>query len=248
MRCVHALVLALLVACEGAPPPPPTVESLEAVLAGNPSQLERMQAEEKLAVLLAERARASRALADIDAYLARFPKGEAAKELRVARTDLAYIQAEAGNTRASWEAFLAENPDADASSRKRAQGYLDVAVYGGIKVGAVAVEPWNLADDPKGPKNGWKFTAEVRNDGPQAIAYLPVSVQLLGKDGASLAAQPGVVVGKAGPGGLPIEEVYQAPLAPGKARTFVHTTGEIPEGWTQQVRVVPTAMRAVAGE
>jgi hypothetical protein len=246
MRRVHVLALLVLVACAGAPPPPETVEGLEAVLAGNPSQLERMQAEERLAVLLAERARTSHALADIDAYLARFPKGEAVKELRAARTDLAYIRAEAENTRASWEAFLAENPDADAASRKRAQGYLDVATYGGITIGTVTVEPWNLADDPKGPKNGWKFTVEVRNGGDRAIEYLPVSVQLLGKDGASRAVQPGVVVGKAGPGGLPIEEVYQAPLAPGKARTYVHTTGEIPEGWTQQVRVVATAMRAVA--
>lgn len=245
MPRVPALVLAFLVACAGAPPPPETIEGLEAVLAGSPSQLERMQAEERLGVLLSERARTTRALADIDAYLARFPKGEAAKELRTARTDLAYIQAEAENTRASWERFLSENPDADAGSRKRAQGYLDVATYGGIKVGAVSVEPWNLADDPKGPRNGWKFSVELRNEGAEAIEYLPVSVQLLGKDGTSLAAQPGIVVGKAGPGGTPIEEIYQAPLAPGKARTFVHTTGDIPEGWAQQVRVVPTAMRVV---
>ena len=243
MRAVLSLVLVALVACADLPPPS-TIESLSAALDAGASGSERVQLELELQTMLLDRAKASQSLADIDAFLARFPKASAAKDLRTSRVDVAFAAADAQGTAAGWQAFLEENKEADANLRRRAKGFADVLGYGGVQVGAVQVEPWNLADDPKGPKNCWKISTTVTNAGDKSLSYLAVSMFQVDAAGQKLGSAPAIVVGQAAPRGLPIEEMYKKPLAPGKSREVSTTIEAAPEGWDKaSAKVVATAVR-----
>ncbi len=243
MRHVLPFALLALVACAD-PPPPSTIESLSAALDAGASGSERVQIEIELQKMLLDRARESHSLADIDAYLTRFPKGANAEELRKSRVDVAFVAAEEAGTAAGWQAFLEENKEADANLRRRAKGFADVLAYGGVQVGEVKVEPWNLADDPKGPKNCWKISTTVTNGGDKTLSYLTVSMFQVDASGKKLGSAPAVVVGQAAPGGLPIEEIYKKPLAPGKSREVSTTIEAAPEGWDKtSAKVVATAVR-----
>ena len=243
MRAVLSLFLVTLVACAD-PPPPSTIESLSAALDAGASGSQRVQLEIELQKMLLDRANQTNTLADIDAYLTRFPKGAAGEDLRKRRVDAAFAAAEAQGTAAGWQAFLDENKEADANFRRRAKGFADVLAYGGVQVGEVKVEPWNLADDPKGPKNCWKISTTVTNAGDKSLGYLTVSMFQVDASGKKLGSAPAVVVGQAAPGGLPIEEIYKKPLAPGKSREVSTTIEAAPEGWDKvSAKVVATAVR-----
>ncbi len=220
-----------------------TIEAWEAFLAAEPSETQRMKAETKLEELMAERATTSKTVADFDTFLKRFPKSRKVKEMKAARADAAFAAAEADGTADAWKKFVDENPDADGSMQKRARGYVSVAEYGKLTLSEPVVAQVNLANDPKGPLDGWGFTVEVKNEGDKAVEYLNLELVFLDAAGKKLAAKSYPVVAQTGPGGMPIEEIYTKPLEPGQARTWNYTTGEAPEGWDKKVRVVASSVR-----
>ncbi len=221
-----------------------TIEAWEAFLAADPAGSDRLKAEARLEQLLVDKALSSTKLEDYDAVMKRFPKTRQMKKLEEGRAAAHFQIAEAENTTEAWKKFVDENPNAEASMKKKATNRVQVAGYQDkLVLGEVKVAEVNLAEDPKGPKDGWGFTVEVQNAGDKTLDYLNMEVQLLGADGGKLAAMSYPLAGQSGPGGLPLPEEYTKPLKPGDKRVWSYSTGDIPEGWSKQVRVVPVALR-----
>lgn len=247
----HALLLVLLAGCAdpfGDAKKADTIEAWEQFLASKPGGTDKMMAEKRLEELLVKRAEDSKKLEDYDAVLKRFPKSKKKKDMQAGRANAAFAAAEAAATVEGWEAFLKQNEFADGALKKRAGAMLEVARYASsLAMTPPLVEAVNLAEDPKGPKDGWGVSTEVTNNSDKTFDFLTMEVQFLDAEGKKLKAVSYPLVAQSGPGGMPIEEAYQAPLAPGDKRTWRYTTGEVPEGWNQSVNVVPVAIR-VAGD
>lgn len=221
-----------------------TIEAWEAYLATEPSGSDRITAETRLEQLQVERAMTSTNLGDYDAVIKRFPKTRQMAKLQAARAMAHYGAAEAENTPEGWKAFVDQNPTADAAMRKKASARVQVAAYQDkLLIGDIKIEEVNLAEDPKGPKDGWGFSAEVTNAGDKTLDYLTLEVQLLDANGAKLVAKSYPLVGTSGPGGMSLPEEYTRPLKPGDKRVWVYTMGDIPETWSKQARIVPTSLR-----
>jgi len=216
-----------------------TVEAYETFLATNPGGADQLMAETRLETLLVEKATESKLVADYDKVLTRFPRTKKLEEVQKGRAAAAYAVAEADGSVEAWKKFMDEDPFADSALKKRATTMIDVAKYTPtIAFGDVAVAEVNLANDPAGPKDGWGFTADVTNNGAEALEYANVELQFLGADGKKLGKSPSYpIAAPTGPGGMPIEEALIKPLAPAEKRTWTYTTGEVPEGWAEGKKV-----------
>ncbi|MDP2308703.1 MAG: DUF3426 domain-containing protein [Pseudomonadota bacterium] len=221
-----------------------TIEAWESYLGTDPSGSDRITAETRLEQMLVERALKSSKLDDYDAVLKRFPKSRQTAKVQAGRAVAHFVAAEATNTPEAWKAFIDQNPAAEATMRKKASARVQVAGYQDkLVIGEVTIEEVNLAEDPKGPKDGWGFSAEVTNTGDKTLDFLTLEVQLLDASGTKLAAKSYPLAGTTGPGGMSLPEEYTKPLKPGDKRVWVYTMGDVPEGWSKQVRVVPTSLR-----
>lgn len=225
-----------------------TIEAWESFLASGPGGSDKLKAEARIEQLLVDKALTSSKLEDYDGVLKRFPNTRQAKKVQEGRAAAHFKIAETEDTPEQWQKFLDENATADATMRKKATNRVAVAGYKDkLVIGDVKVEEVNLAEDPKGPKDGWGFTVEVQNAGDKTIDYLNLEVQLLGADGGKLVAKSYPLAGQTGPGGLPLPEEYTKPMAPNDKRVWSYSTGEVPEGWSKQARVVPVAIRFSGG-
>ncbi|MFZ5480770.1 MAG: hypothetical protein ACOZNI_28680 [Myxococcota bacterium] len=252
---MHTLLLALFLAgCAdpyGDAKTADTIEAWESFLQnGNPSASQRLSAEQRLEELLVARAEGSKKIEDYDAVLKKYPKSKNAKKMKEGRAAAAFAAAEAENTADGWKRFLDENDFADGALKKKARERVAVAEYGDkLAIGTVAVEQVNLAEDPKGPKDGWGFSAEIANNGDKTIEYLNMELQMLDASGAKLGAATQPAVG-ANKGGMPTAEEQLKPLAPGEKRKWSYSTGEVPEGWAEgkAVKLAPAAIRFGGGD
>jgi len=242
---MRSLLLALLVSC--ADPyedtkKVDTIEAWEAYIATGPSGSRLLGAQDRLEELMIEKARASKALADYDAVLKKFPSSKQKKALRDERTEIHQAKAEAENTKEAWDTFVKENPWVDGTVVKSAQNRLAVAEYmPNLAFGDVKVEPVNLAGLADGPKDGWGIGTTVTNNGTKTITVLNLVAQLTDASGAILrnTGWEPLVGAKYSTGQYTPEEVA-APLKPGESRAWTTTTGEVPDGWAQTAKVVPT--------
>jgi len=222
-----------------------TIDGWEQYLATKPDGSNKMIAEKTLAQLMADRARQTKLLADYDAVIKRFPNHKDMKALQEERTVIAYTIADQANTADAWKKFLDENPDATKLQKDRARGMVGVAEYGKIQMGQVTQEQVNLAEDPKGPKDGWGFKVPFTNAGDKDIEYLNIEIRYLDAAGKQLSSEKWPLVAQQGPGGVPVTEETTKPLKAGESRTWEFTTGNTPEAWSKQVQVVPIAVRFV---
>ena len=225
-----------------------TIEAWEAYLQTKPSLSQQLAAEQQLQNLLLEKARKTKAVADYNAVIDRFPKVPERAKLIQERSEAAYAAAEKEGTPEAWKQFMKDYPTADSILIKKATNMVDVTTNKDkLKVGEPRVEQVNLAENPNGPKDGWGFFVTVTNVGTEPIGYLNMEVRLLDEAGAKLKAWQYPLVSKTGPGNMPIEDEYTKPLLPGASREWQYTTGEVPEAWSKKVQVVPVAVKVGSG-
>ena len=225
-----------------------TIEAWDAYLATAPTGSNESMAKKRLEQLLVSRADESHAIGDYDAVLTKFPKSTKKKKMQEGRANAAFAAAEAEGSLEGWTKFLAENDFADSALKKRATAMVDIAAFAAkLTIAAPTVAEVNLANDPKGAKDGWGFTAAVTNNGEVALEYANLELQYLGADGKKLKAVSYPIASQTGPGGMPIEEALMPPLAPAETRTWSYTTGEVPDGWVEGkgVKLVLVGARAV---
>lgn len=216
-----------------------TVEAYEQYLAENPTGRFHLQASSRLESLYLEKARAEKSLEAYDAYLARFPEGALYEKAITEREQFLFDWARHNDTLEAWEKFLAEYPRADKSRRGKAKNM--VAVHGYLEHLAFTetkAEEVNLAEDPKGPKDGWGFFVDVTNNGPETINALWLTIEYLDAEGRALDTRDWPVVAPQFP--VPMQEEYMVPMKPGETRTWFWSTGSLPETWSKQVKVFPS--------
>ena len=107
------------------------------------------------------------------------------------------------------------------------------------------MEQVNLAEDPNGPLNGYGFYVDVTNKGDAAIAMLKLEIQYLNEAGQKVGSGSWPVVATRLPGGLPMADGFDKPIAPGETRQWEWTDGEFPDSWAKKSKVVATAIQFV---
>lgn len=218
-----------------------TIEAYEQYLADHAEGRFAIQAKARLEQLYLEKARAEKSLEAYDAYLARFPEGALHDKALTEREEFLFEWARATDTLAAWEKFLEEYPRAHKDRRNKARNMVGVHGYRQhLHIGEVTIEQVNLAEDPEGPKDGWGFRADVTNNGPSVIASLWLTIDYLDAEGRALDSREWPVVAPRFP--VPMEEEHLLPMKPGETRQWFWSTGNLPETWSQQVRLYPSRL------
>lgn len=239
------VALALLVACSAGPDfaevqAADTIEAYEGFLAADPETFYKPQIDVRLEELYFEKAKKEASIASWDVYFGKFPEGKHAKEAKVAKEDLAFSAAAAENTLESWKKFVAEWPAGSPTHLTRANGGIFVAEYGKLSIGEPTVLQVNLAEDPKGPLNGWGVRAPITNGGDKTFTYVGVQLALLADDGSVLQTKDYALVSPTW--GMPATEEQTRPMAPGDTRTWAWDMAldGAPADWHQKVKLVVT--------
>jgi hypothetical protein len=209
----------------------------------NPSSPDYYKAENRLAELSFELARSEGTPEALDAFLEEFSAPQFApirKQAGEIREDVIYAWADAVGTKQAWESFLEEFPKTPRKRKLEARRRIKASEYSDrIALGAVSQERVNLAEDPEGPLNGWGWWVEVTNNTDKAWYKLDLGLYFLDDDGRVLDRRDWPVVARFLPGYLPFETGFDKPMEPGETRTWEYTDGDVPEGWSRKVKVVP---------
>jgi hypothetical protein len=221
-----------------------TIEAFEGWLAENPDPSSQTRlALQRLDELYLERARTQRDVAAFDKWLARFPKDTDAAKVAEEREAMLFAIAEEAGTEAGWKAFLDAAPQANVKRKAAAAEGAAAAQYAGkLAISPVEIKPVNLARDPAGEMNGTGFFAEVTNQGDQTLAVLWFNLLLLDGEGKVAQRADAPVAATADRGR--IRKELLAPLKPGETRTFYWGTDQLPAGFAQQARLVPSRLVA----
>lgn len=156
------------------------------------------------------------------------------------RENVLWTWADQNSSKESFERFLKDYPKAgkkrkaDAKRRVHMLENLDK-----VSIGAVRQERVNLAENPEGALDGWGFWVDVTNVGQVPIERLTLAIYYLGDEGRVIDRDEWPVVAKRLPGNMPFKDGFDKPMAPGETRTWEWTTGELADGWSQQVRMTP---------
>jgi hypothetical protein len=243
MRLVWILVVLSLAGCDPFPEvrKVDTIEGYEAYIAEHADSTFVSEARARLEVLYLEKARAERTLEAYDAYTSKFPQGVYRKEAYIEREAFMWAWADATNTADAWERYLKEYPSHDARKVKDARRRKECATYlPNLAWTPVAMKKVNLAEDPNGELNGWMFSSDVTNNGPQTITYLQLTLRFKDTSGKTIGDARWPVVSENY--GIPVEEEKKIPIKPGETRTWSYTTGDIPPGWSEQTELVATGI------
>lgn len=220
-----------------------TIEAYEAFLAADPESIYQFACEKRLEELYFARGQQEGTRAAWEAYLQRFPEGPSrdtvVRELGMA----AFSEAATANTPDAFRAFLADFPKADKWLRAKAEGRATNLEYGKLVLGEPKVDRVNMAEDPKGPLNGWGISVEVRNEGDQTLEYVALTLNFLAEDGHVVGTKDYPLTSKHW--SMPATELQQTPMKPGEARTWLWTEGDdtAPKEWKQQVSLLVTGLQ-----
>ncbi|MCP4809484.1 MAG: hypothetical protein GY913_17390 [Proteobacteria bacterium] len=221
-----------------------TIEAYEGFIAASPNSPSITMANIRLEELYLAKARDEKSLEAYDDYLTRYEGGvgtaalveDAVEE----RETFLYDWAEEQNSEEGWQKYLDEYPKGDKKRKQEARRRLKMNSYiEFIEIGPVEAEPTNLAEKEDGPLDGFKFLADVTNNGDKRITTLNMELQYLGADGSVIDTDRWPLVAPAAPGNMPIEEEWKVPVEPGETRTYWFTdmAPEVP-GWSKKTKLV----------
>lgn len=221
-----------------------TIEAYEEFLTRDPDSIYKFAIDKRLEELYYERAYREGGAA-WQAYLDRFPEGPHAKDAKREVAITAYSDAVKVGTAEALRKFVADFPKADKWLVARAEGRAAVLEYGKLEMTEPVVAEVNMAEDPKGPMNGWGVSTKVKNAGDQTFAYVALTLDYLSDDGTVLATKDYPLVSPTWP--LTASEDQIRPLAPGDERTWVWTESKesVHKDWHQRVRLTLTGLKPV---
>jgi hypothetical protein len=220
-----------------------TIEAYEGFLANDPDSIYKFAIDKRLEELYYERGYREGTGEAWRAYLERFPEGPHANDAKREVAISAYSDAVKAGTAEAFRKFVADFPKADKWLVARAEGRAAVLEYGKLEVGEPVVTEVNMAEDPKGPMNGWGVSTTVKNTGDQTFSYVSLTLDYLSDEGGVLATKDYPLVAPTWP--LPASEEQMRPLAPGDERTWTWTESKdaVHKDWHQKVRVLVTGLK-----
>ncbi len=221
-----------------------TIEAWESFLAqSSPSSPHYYKAENRLAELELEVAKAENTPEALDAFLEKFSEPQFAPfrdKADAMREDVIYAWADEVGTVQAWEQFLSEFPKSKRRRKLEARKRIKMGEFiDKVKLGPVRQERINLAEDPEGPLNGWGWQVDVTNNTAKAWYKLTLGLYFLDDEGRVVDRRDWPVVAKFLPGYLPYETGFDKPMEPGETRTWEYADGDVPEGWARKVRIAP---------
>lgn len=199
-----------------------TIEAYEAYLEADPDSPYKNPVEKRLEELYFEKAEKENTLESWATYTDRF--GIEAKHYPQAlkrHAELAWRVALGDGSEAAIRSYYERFGKAVPAIGLRAEGMLDVMAYGGLVLGEPRVEAVNLAEDPKGEKNGWGVFVDVTNSGGATLPYVRLTVEWQKPDGSEIATKDYPLVSDKWT--LPASEEQQTPIPPGGKRVWVWT-------------------------
>lgn len=221
-----------------------TKEAWQAYLTEEPDSPHAAEAKEKIAGFDLAEVEKNPTLEAYDAFLAKYPKGKAHDKAMEARLPLLLAWAEATDTPDAWKKIVEEYNKADRKVMLQARRRMAIAAdKDKIGLGPVTIAQVNLAGDPKGALDAWKFTADVTNKGDKPMTNLIVAINFLGADNKVLNTREWPAVAKRLPQNAPMKEGFDKPIAPGEVRPWEFILPTPPEGWNQQVTLRAAQVR-----
>lgn len=243
---VPFVLLATLLACdpEAQGPAEDTIEAWEAWLETHGDGVHAIRGIARLQDMYIDKARASGLPADYDAYLERFPDGAHAAAAKDERRSGMFRKALLSGATADWEAYLADYPKTPDDHDDIARDGLAASTYAAsMTMTPVRTAKVNLAEDPEGPLNGTAFRTDVTNTGDRTVTAWWLRIFYLNDQGEVVGRKKWPVVET--PRGFPVPMPPEAsvPMKPGDTRTWEWATGDLPAGFSGQVKLVPMRVR-----
>ncbi len=222
-----------------------SIEGYEAYVAENPESIYQTQIDRRLEELYFQKAEAEPTAEIWEAYAAKFPEGKHQKEANEALQVYAWEETTAAGTTEAYKAFLDKYPKAEKTRRKKAEGMVRVSEYALLTAAEPKVTEVNMAEDPKGEKNGWGITSEITNGGDKALEYVNITLEYLADDGSILDRKDWPLVSKTW--SVPVEDIAMQPMKPGEKRTWAWSISKegAPAGWNQKVKLYPSNLKPV---
>jgi len=221
-----------------------SISTWETFISENPKNPKRSLAEVRLEELYLKAARDGKSLEGYDLYLKKFPKGNLVTTATKERREFLMDWARETDTPEAWEKFIAEYPTGNSKLKREAKRRLNMAKNkSAIEFGPIKMEQVNMAEDPDGPLNGYGFYVDVTNKSDKPIQRLNVQIAYLDDDGGVLKRASWPAVAERLPAGLPMPEGFSKPIAPGEARQWEWTDGEMPKGWSKKAKVIATDIK-----
>jgi len=221
-----------------------SIAAWEAFVAENPKNPKRSLAQVRLEELYLKAARDGKSLEGYDLYLKKFPKGNLIDTANKERRDFLIEWARETDTPEAWEKYIAEYPTGNSKAKREARRRLNMAKNkDAIEFGPIKMEQVNMAEDPDGPLNGYGFYVDVTNKSDKPIQRLNVQIAYLNDAGDVLKKASWPAVAQRLPAGLPMPEGFSKPIAPGEARQWEWTDGEMPQDWSKKAKVIATDIK-----
>ena len=221
-----------------------TIEAYEEFLKADPDSAYKAPAEKRLEELYYEKAVAQNDLAGWEAYTTRWALGgpHYAEGLKK-HAGFAWKVALADGSPDALRAYLDKFGKADGTLSSRAKGMLAVLEYGKLELSEPRVEAVNLAEDPKGEKNGWGVSVDVKNAGDQTFQFVQLTVEWQDADGKEIETRDYPLVSDHW--NVPATEDQTRPFAPGETRTWQWTEdySKLPAGTPPKAKVYPSGLR-----
>jgi len=229
LALVFVSLLALLMGCEGNALKNAefanTAEAWEGFLEKYPDYEGAVDIRERIDGLRFTKTRKDHTLEAYESYLALHPGGKHKAEA-LAAIDLLHYEASVREASlAGFEKYLKMHPEGAYVDRaKDLQAKL--AYLPLVTLGPATIERTNMANDPKGPLNGWSLKTEVTNTGDRTLRVVELHVDIKGATGQILksdkwwAVAPDLSIQAAAPS-------MRAPLQPGGVRTFEWTYADM---------------------
>jgi|GEM_PF-2290489 len=174
-------------------------------------------------------------------YLKHHPDGNHIKAAARHEDEASYVQADKARTAESYQAYLDSHPTGKFVQSARAE-MDELAYQDQVTVENLRVERVNLANDPKGPMNGWGLYADVTNTGKRILTEVELLLEFTDATGEVLGSRTWWVVAEQLLG-MPTPPRIIPPLRAEQSREFQFTTGEPPEGWTDSFQLTVTNLR-----
>jgi len=235
-----ALSLALLVGCEGMAfhnaEVVNTPESYEAFLAEFPESNRYEDIQQRVDKLRFEAATVDGSSEALRGYLQMHPSGEHVKDALAAEDQIFFEESQARGTIEAYQNYMDAHPK--GQYQEKAQSLQDRLKYlPRVSIQDTSMQRINLANDPEGPMNGWEVLANVVNQGGRTLRLVELDIQVLDTSGEPFGEPHTWWAVSRELGGFPTPEAMKPPLPPGATRVFRWTTGEVPEGWTEQLKL-----------
>lgn len=162
-------------------------------------------------------------------FLAQHAVGKYVAEAQAALEQLLYFRAIENGTKQALDAFVQEFPTSNFTPilQKR---IANLPILSKLSLADVKIQPANLQDNPKGPKDGTGFFITLKNDSEIVLKRVVVKLLLLHPDGRVWDQREIIPVMGAGEWG---PRAYKSPLKPGDSRRFSYVTQRLPPDWKQ---------------